>query len=532
MLDGYSEQKRRADINLMWCNGDLSFLMHDGQQRMRDQFHAWRMIDQLELTHEDGALPLVFAVEGGKRFGKTTGALWIAHELAVWFAKTFRRPAMMRYTSAFQKTIDEIIGSVAPQVFETAPPSCEAQYHGKRGPLPAGFYWPTQGPTLGARLALAGLDMNKNALRGQGNDFDFISEAAFIDKLDYTVRNVLIHQYHQRPWSRMMVETSAPEVLGTDWEMTILPDARARGAVFSATIEDNPRLSRREKDFWIGQAGGRGHPNCEREYFNVISASPEQQVIPEFNEKLHIADTPRPRHAIAMAAMDPGMRDLFAIIWGYWDAARAKLVVERDWAQRNASTAHVAQVIGMTEAELYGGAAELGDDREPTIRFGLQKPNGLCWWDGTEFRANPVQRISDTEARLIGDLTVDYDISVMNTLKDDKEAALYALRNAFRDAKIEIHPRCTKLISHVRTARWNDNRTDYERTPQHGHYDLLDALVYLWRMMQPYRSHDPFPPAYIDRNDRGVLFHQPPSAATIQIRGLQEAFGGRRANWR
>lgn len=510
----------------MWRAGDLSFLMHSGQLRLRDQFHAWRMIDQLELTHEDGALPLVFAVEGGKRFGKTTAALWIAHELAVWFAKTHGRPAMMRYTSAFQKTIDEIIGSVAPQVFETAPPDCEAQYHGKRGPLPAGFYWPTSGPTMGARLALAGLDMNKNALRGQGNDFDFISEAAFIDKLDYTVRNVLIHQYHQRAWSRMMVETSAPEVLGTDWEMTILPDAKARGAVFSATIEDNPRLSRREKDFWIGQAGGRGNPNCEREYFNVISASVEQQVIPEFLEAKHVADTPRPKHAIAMAAMDPGMRDLFAIIWGYWDAARAKLVVERDWAQRNASTAQVAEVIKAAELDLYGPHAG------STQRFGINAPAGFVYWDGKDFRANPMQRVSDTEARLIGDLTVDYKIAVQNTLKDDKEAALYALRNAFRDGKVEIHPRCQKLISHVRTARWNEKRTDYERTPQHGHYDLLDALVYLWRMVQPIRNQDPFPPAHIDKQDRGVLFMQPPAATPHALRGLQDAFGGRRGAWR
>lgn len=523
MHDGSLEHLSTADLlAAFWERGDLRVLMHDGQRRLRDQFHAWRAIDQLEQTHDDGALPLVFAVEGGKRFGKTSCALWLAHELAVWFAATFGRPCSMRYTSAFQKTIDEIIGSVSPQCFDTAPASCEPQYHGKRGPLPAGFYWPTQGPTLGARLALAGLDMNKNALRGQGNDFDFISEAAFIDKLDYTVRNVLIHQYHQRHHARMMIETSAPEVLGTDWEMIILPDAKQRGAVFSATIEDNPRLSRREKDFWIAQAGGRGNANCEREYFNVIAASPEQQVIPEFSEPLHVADTPRPKHAIAMAAMDPGMRDLFAIVWGYWDAARAKLVIERDWAQRNASTAQVADIIKSTELELYG---------EQRARMGLEQL-GFCWWDGREFRANPMQRISDTEARLIGDLTVDYGIAVQNTLKDDKEAALYALRNAFRDGKIEINPRCSKLISHVRTARWNEHRTDYERTPQHGHYDLLDALVYLWRMVQPIRNQDPFPPAYADKNDRHVLFMQPPAATPHALRGLQDVFGSRRGAWR
>jgi hypothetical protein len=332
----------------------------------------------------------------------------------------------------------------------------------------------------------------------------------------------------------MMIESSAPQKLGTDWERTLLPDCEARGACFTATIEDNPRLSRAEKNEFIAAAGGRGHPDCEREYFNVIAADPEIQVVPEFSLERHVVASERPRFAIAMAAMDPGMRDLFAVVWGYWDAKRAKLCIERDWAARNASTAHVAEVIRTTERELYAGASELrkADPGERLTRFGLTPPEGFTWWDGRDFRANPLQRISDTEARLIGDLTVDYGIQVMNTLKDDKEAALYSLRNAFRDGKIEIHPRCTKLISHVRTARWNPGRTDYERTDEHGHYDLLDALVYLWRMVQPVRNQDPFPPEYIDKADRGVLFLTPPKPVTHATRGLSDAFGGRRRSWR
>lgn len=506
----------------LWEAGDLRFLMHSGQVALADRFFAWSAIDQTnDVEHEAGRLPRVFGVEGGKRFGKTTAALWIASMLCR------RHPGCsIRYTSAFQKTIDEIIGSVQHVVFDTAPPSCKPQYFGKRGPRPAGFYFPEQGPMAGARIALAGMELNPDALRGQGNDFDFISEAAFIDKLGYTLRNVLYHQYQGRPHARCMIESSAPKKLGTDWEMSLLPDCKARGAVFTATIEDNPRLSRAEKDEFIAAAGGRGHPDCEREYFNRIAADPELQVVPEFHEAEHVAATPRPDYAIAMAAMDPGMRDLFAIIWGYWDAARAKLVIERDWCARNTSTARVAEVIKATELELYGPSAGSPKD------FGIVKPDGFVYWDGSRFRANPMHRVSDTEARLIGDLTIDYGIGVMNTLKDDKEAALYALRNAFRNGKIEIHPRCTKLISHVRTARWNDNRTDYERTADHGHYDLLDALVYLWRMAQPTRNQNPAPPEYVDKHDRNVLLMKPPTAVPPALKGLQEVFGSRRGSWR
>lgn len=508
-------------LDAAWESGDLRALMHSGQVELTDQFMAWAEIDQTnDVEHVAGSLPRVFGVRGGKRFGKTTGALWIASMLCRMYPG-----CSIRYTSAFQKTIDEIIGSVQRVVFDTAPPSCRPQYFGKRGPRPAGFYFPTQGPMEGARIALAGMELNPDALRGQGNDFDFISEAAFIDKLGYTLRNVLYHQYQGRPHARMMIESSAPKKLGTDWEKTLLPDCQSRGACFTATIEDNPRLSRNEKNEFIAAAGGRGDPDCEREYFNLISADPEIQVIPEFSEQLHVGEPVRPAYAVAMAAMDPGMRDLFAVIWGYWDAARAKLVIERDWAARNTSTARVAEVIKATELELYGEQAGVRKD------FGIVQPEGFVYWDGASFRANPMQRVSDTEARLIGDLTNDYGIGVMNTLKDDKEAALYALRNAFRNNKIEIHARCTKLISHVRTARWNLNRTDYERTAEHGHYDLLDALVYLWRMIQPVRAQDPFPPKYVDKNDPRVLFHQP-MAVSHQTKALRDAFGGRRGSWR
>lgn len=558
---GLSDDELHA---ILWEAGDVDFLMHAGQLRLDKQFHAWRLVDQIEQVHETGSIPLVFAVKGGKRFGKTSWALWTAHKLAVWYARTFGRPCSMRYTSAFQTTIDEIIGKVVPQCFQTAPASCEPRYHGKRGIKPAGLWWPEQGPTLGANLALSGLDQNKNALRGQSNDFDFISEAAFIRYLDYTVRNVLIHQYQQRPWARMVVETSAPDVLGTDWEMIVLPDAEARGACFSATIDDNPLLSERERALYISMAGGRGSANCEREYYNVIAASPEQQVVPEFTVEKHVKASERPPYAVALAALDPGMRDIFGILWGYWDVLRGKLVIERDWSKRNASTAAAAKVIRETELELYGDAAELlgeeqwmrftkpeewtvkagliiqkpteFDSRKAQLRrktkFGLKRPAGLCWWDGKEFRGNPLYRVSDIDARMIGDLNIEHGIGVINTAKDDAEAALNALRTAFQNDKIEIHPRCVDTISHVRTARWNKSRLDYERTEHHGHYDLLDALVYMWRMVQSIRGQNPSPPEFVDRNEPGVVFVTPPQQVSHDVRKLRDVFGGKRQAWR
>jgi hypothetical protein len=525
---------------MLWLAGDLSFLMHAGQRRLRDQFHAWRKIDQIELTHEAGALPLVFAVKGGKRFGKTTCALWIAHEVAIWFAAKYGKPISMRYTSAFQKNIEEIVGSVAPTAFETAPPSCEPSYHGKRGPLPAGFYWPTQGPTLGARLALAGLDMNKNALRGLGNDLDFVSEAGFVDNLEYTVRNVLIHQYQQRPWARMMVETSAPEVLGTDWELTILPDAERRSACFSATIEDNSRLSRREKDFWIGQAGGRGHPNCEREYFNVIAGDPEIQCFPEFSRDTHVKHVEVPSHAVCITADDPGFRHLYGKVWAFYDFDNARLVVQDSWTGSNSSSSRAACVSAAREFDLWGtwpptqmksipldsddeviGWREyLKGDRCEELAEELHRmanvaardrpdaeqrpgqwilsdiPHHLTYWDGVEHRKNPQARISDVDLRLIRDMDDLFGLEFMSTTKEELRVMVNLVRNWLGEGRLIFQPEAGPVIDHVAACLWDDKtrRKHFAEHRTYGHFDAASCIVYLVRYAQQIEKMRPYPP--------------------------------------
>ena len=39
------------------------------------------------------------------------------------------------------------------------------------------------------------------------------------------------------------------------------------------------------------------------------------------------------------------------------------------------------------------------------------------------------------------------------------------------------------LIEHLRNAIWNTNRTTFERSEKHGHYDAVDALKYLVRVV-------------------------------------------------
>jgi len=528
-------------ILLGWETGDLSGLMHEGQLALRDAIQEWRRIEQLDKVHEVGSIPLIYVIAGGKRFGKTTLYIWIAYEIAVWFYRTYKRPASMRLTSAFQKNIDEIVGSVIPQAFATAPDHSVPVYHGKRGILPAGLYWPEHGPTGGARLALAGIDMNKDALRGQANDFDFVSEAAFIDHLEYSIRNVLIHQYQQRPWARMFVESSAPEDLDTDWERVVMPDAKRRGAFSEVTIMDNSKLSAREKEYWIRMAGGRGDPNCEREYFNIIAGDPSLKAVPEFDRELHVRAFERPAYGYGFVAADPGQTHLFALVFGEYDWDADRLLILDSWAKSNAGSMEVSAVCAVREFVLWGkwpdtrmrrvplrhdgdhaGWTDLlrGDkyehlapemhrmaqvpsqerphtERRPGDWITKKIPGAITpYYDRTGFKLNPASRVSDVDKQLIRDIDEHYGLEFLPTTKEELTTMLRNLRNWVSEGRMWFHKDAGCVIDHVRAGK-RDKRGKLAQHPVYGHFDALAALVYLVRKVEQYENLRPHPPEHI-----------------------------------
>jgi hypothetical protein len=43
-------------------------------------------------------------------------------------------------------------------------------------------------------------------------------------------------------------------------------------------------------------------------------------------------------------------------------------------------------------------------------------------------------------------------------------------------------------------AKWNEQRTDWERHERYGHYDLLAMLIYMWSRVMVDRHRLPIPP--------------------------------------
>jgi hypothetical protein len=93
---------------------------------------------------------------------------------------------------------------------------------------------------------------------------------------------------------------------------------------------------------------------------------------------------------------------------------------------------------------------------------------------------------------MILDLNTLHGLRVSPSRKDDKMAALHALRNAIKQGRFLIDPSCTLTISHLRNAIWNKQRTSYPRSDVFGHFDMLDVCVYAVRGIT--RGVDPSPP--------------------------------------
>lgn len=518
-LLGPDQLSRQQLQDECWRHGKLRWKLHEGQQRIYDKYRAWEQTRQNdESAPIPGRYPRIFVIEKSGRFGGSTLSLLIKTEDAI------RNPGRMyRISSAFQKNISEIVNDVSYQVFEGAPDDVKPVYKGSQGPQGAGFYFPLQpGFTRQSVIRLIGLDLHPDGSRGQASDGDVVTEAAYVVKLEYVVKNVIYRQYQQRPWASMILESSAPDRIDTDWERKFLTDARARNAVGTATLEDNPLLSRYEKDEFIAAMGGRGHPDCEREYFNVIAVNPASRVVPEFDESRHVQDWPQPRNAHCYTSADPGTRDLFGLLGCYWDFGRAALYFQWEWAASNALNRDVAAAVRAREQEFWGTPKPAG---EPRDRFALPEarkqvagatdvelvdrwhpqtgapPGTLTWFDGRMLRANPYARVSDIAVSTCAELSAEHDLHFQSVSKNSggtDKPPKEAMANHFRDdlsfGKVIVHPRCVKLISHLKAARWNKSRTDWERTTVHGHYDLLACAIYASWFVKDLRHMNPNAP--------------------------------------
>lgn len=230
--------------------------------------------------------------------------------------------------------------------------------------------------------------------------------------------------------------------------------------VFNFGLDDNPTLTESYKHQLRTAFVGADY---QRMVLGEWAGDPERMVIPEFSDARNVVvqHHPRPSHYFPVCGIDLGSRDLTFAVWGYYDFARDLIVVEKELVMRHPNTADIAERVRYTESDI-------GGNRE-------------------------VYRWCDQDLRFVEDMWALHKLRFTVTRRDDKEAQINALRVLIANGKVRINPELEHLPRHLEGATWNERRTDYERTDSEGHFDGVDALIYMIRNVD---RTNPYPPSY------------------------------------
>lgn len=463
--------ERKELLREAWQLGEITHHMTPSQYDTYQKFLAWK-------KRRDGGREYLMDIS--RRWGKSTvGCVWLISE-------AIQRPgSRLIYIGPELKQIKRFVLSLMNNILSDCPP--ELQPHLRRTDLIYEF-------KNGSRIELVGLDKNPDGARGNAIDGCFCDEAAFFKQLDYILFSVLQPQMLGRPWARIFCASTPPISPAHIWSQRMIPDAIKRGAHDIKTLEDADQYSAVEIEEMIAQLGGREDARCQREYFCRHVADENMAIVPEFRhfeEQIVQAVTP-PEWRDCYTSMDPGWADLTAVLFGYWHFERAQLVIEDELAESRLNSGRLATLLKLKEQELWGSIQRIGSN-------GQKKPQ-------------PYRRVSDRDHRLLSDLAREHDLVFTRTLKDNPEQAVNALRVAITGEKILIHPRCEKLIKHLRNGVWkNEQRAQFAwQGGEFGHFDCVAALIYMWRNVNrnrnpapkvaPAFSSDAYNPALADAN--------------------------------
>lgn len=183
-----------------------------------------------------------------------------------------------------------------------------------------------------------------------------------------------------------------------------------------------------------------------------VWTTPVDAVVPEFAAVKTDIVKPwtTPKYYDMYGALDPAYNDYTAYIIGYYDFMAMKYVIENESFAAGHNSEEIATHMRECENAILGTK--------------------------TMYR-----RVSDTDLILIADLNSMHGLHIVATKKDDKEAQINSLRVKIMNKEIIINPRCVNLIRQLETATWATNKKTYNRVEGEGHYDMIDALIYLIR---------------------------------------------------
>jgi hypothetical protein len=380
-------------------------------------------------------------IEASRQWGKTTTVLSLVLEEL----RTFKRNGNVKSAFWFEPNKNQARDIIQPEM-DNMQRDCPSKYR---------FKWRTtdsyyEGPN-GSRLYIRGVNEDKGeSSRGKHTDIIVADEFGSWRDPNYVLEQVLRPMLLTTGGPLITVSTPPPDLGHLYYAMK--HRALIENRFIQKTIYDNEALSQDRIEEIKSQCGGAHTAAWRREYLCEAVTEPERLVIPEYNSDVHEIedDTQYPQAFDTYVGMDLGYNDHTAIIFSYYDFLNRTLVIDDELLVNGANSQEITEKAKLKERSLWG-------PRPPT------------------------KRICDNDIQQIYDMATMCGYQVLPTRKDEKLAAINALRVRFSQGKIKIKKRCTTLRYQLKTGIWNERRTDFQRSAGRGHLDAIAALVYLNR---------------------------------------------------
>jgi PBSX family phage terminase large subunit len=457
----------------LWRRGELSWLMHDIQKEMY----------QIYINSKPRSTQVWL-------LSRQTGKSWCLAFIAL--MEAIKQPdSIVKLLTDTKVHCQSVFEPIFKAILETCPKDVAPEYNSSKWT----YFFPN-----GSQIQMAGTDSgHAQRLRGQKARVVLIDEAGFCDNLEYNYRSILFPTTTHTKGRTVMAST--PPVEPDHQFIQFVERAEEKGLLTKKTLFDNPLLTEEEKQQIIDEfPGGTNNTQFRREYLCEFIRDEDKTVIPEFDEELIakiVKPYVKPPHYHTYVAMDLGFKDLTVALFGYYDFKNDKIIIEDEIIKKG------------KDLKLPLFSQEI-----------IEKEEELWTNPYTNEVIYPEVRVSDIDLIAIQEINRSsrgqLNFQPITKEPNYKLPLINKIRVMLQSGKIIINPKCENLIRHLKNARWKDasSKDKFARSPDDGHYDAVDALIYLIKSISysknPYpsnynvNSNTYLPPAYVNSRQTNV----------------------------
>lgn len=478
----------------LWRRGDLRYKIVDDPTQLR-------LYNRILGTKGRN-----YVTEGARKLGKSFLHGVIVLELAL------TNPGkQINWVTATGKLCRQALLPILEEISADAPNGCKGRYDSQNGRwiLPNRAY-----------IQLVGAETKPDCenARGPSSIATVFDEAGFIGLLEYMMDAIVkpqMRRVKRRTGSfvGVVLLVSTTPYVPTHYFCKLADLAESKDAYSRFTIYDSGWQTLEEIEAYIADEAAEKGLSVEafkntstfkREYLSIRVIDEDAVVFSEFHDaELRariVREWARPagfeRWVQKRTAIDLGMSDMTALLFGYVDFLAGKYIIEGEALLTKPNTQTIALVIRFMEGQ------ECTDIERAVLQSMLSAGTAVLHpvegrlWPGAE-KHRTSRAVDDPHGRVVLDLWELQKVRTDKAVKHDREASIGIVRSSMPAERLLIHPRCVELVRQLKEAVRGPTKKDFARDESEGgnsHFDLAAALMYFVRGLS--LTHNPYPPDF------------------------------------